>query len=232
MEPKEFAHQLAGIYENNLESVILYGSAADGEFHKGHSDYNVLIVLKALAPIEIAKSGKLVGKWIKDGNSLPLFFSPEMISTSIDVFPIEFFDIKELHKVLFGNDPFAKMMIDGRNLRHQCEHELRSKLLTLYSTLPTIADQPKKLIKLITESSSSFFAIFRGVLRVAGVSPSGSKKVMIEQLTKLIDFDPAMFIEIIDTRAGMTAWRKDEALEKFEQYLTSIDAVVRFVDQM
>ena len=39
---KEFAGE-------NLESLILYGSAARGDFKEGHSDLNILCILRSLA---------------------------------------------------------------------------------------------------------------------------------------------------------------------------------------
>lgn len=232
MNPQELTNQLKSIYETKLESVVLYGSAASGEFQKGHSDYNILIALKDLAPVEIAKSNKITKKWVKNGNPLPIFFTREIINNAVDVFPIEFYDIKENHKVLYGDDPFQDIKIDPKNLRHECEHELRSKLLGLRSQLAFLSNKPKELIKLILDSSSSFFSIFKGILRLAGQTPPTAKKAVVEQLIKLIDFDPTIFMEIVDVRDGLRVWRKNDALEKFEQYLTELESVSRFVDQL
>lgn len=232
MQPQELSSRLTTVYGNKLESVVLYGSAADGEFHKGHSDYNILIVLTEISVVELAKSKDLLKKWAKDGNPAPLFFTHEEIKSSADVFPIEFSDIKKLHKILAGTDPFAQISIDLKNLRHQCEHELRSKLLTLRSRIPFIEDKPKEIIKLVLESSSSFFAIFRGVLNLLGKESSTSKKAAVELLSAVANFNPTIFLEILDVRAENLIWKSDEAFEKLEQYLTSIDSVVKFVNNI
>lgn len=230
MKLYEFASQLASIYEENLASVILYGSAADGEFQKGYSDYNIIIVLKNLTLVEIAKSNGVVKKWIKAGNSLPLFFSRQIIGEAADVFPIEFFDIKERHKVLYGDNPFKEIEIDLKNLRHQCEHELRSKLLSLRSRLAALADNKKELLKLILESSSSFFAIFGGVARLADLKPDASKNALLKQLETRTGSNLSIFSEILELRNRTRAWKKEDVPEKFEQYLTSIEAVVKYVN--
>lgn len=228
----EFTEDLKKAYGNNLESVVLYGSAADGEFHSGRSDLNTIIVLKNIAPVEIARSNKALKKWVKSGNPLPIFFTSEIIDGAADVFPIEFSDITARNKVLYGNDVFAKINIDGRNLRHQCEHELRSKMIAFRQRLALLSDRPKELIELMLESSSSFFAIFSGVLRLSGVIPARSKKEVVEQITKLVDADIAIMLEIIEVREKNRIWRKEEAMEKIEQYLTSIEAVIRYVDRL
>ncbi|MBI2341749.1 MAG: nucleotidyltransferase domain-containing protein [Deltaproteobacteria bacterium] len=231
MNPQELTKQLQSIYNDNLESVILYGSAADGEFHKGISDYNMIVVLKEISPNELAKSNKAIKKWSKGGHPLPMIFTVQIIKDAADVFPIEFFDIIERRKILYGLDPFLDIKIDGKNLRHQCEHELRSKLLGLHPRIALLAGKPKDLQRLILESSSSFFALFRGILRLAGAKPKELKKELLAQLSKLINFNPNIFLEIIEVREGGRIWRENEVLEKFEQYLTSLDAVVKFIDK-
>ena len=232
MKLTELTDELKNIYGENLESVILYGSAADGEFHDGLSDYNTIVVLKNLAAAELAKSAKLIKKWSKKNNPVPLFFTKEIINSSIDVFPIEFFDIKERHKVMFGSDPFEKISIDLKNLRHQCEHELRSKLLSLNQKFTILSDSPKEIIRLILESSSSFFAIFGGVFRLAGKRPVASKKGLAEDICQLVDTNPTTLLEILDVREKTRSWKNEDAVKKFQQYLTSIEAVVRFVDKL
>jgi predicted nucleotidyltransferase len=231
MNPQELTKQLESIYNEKLESVILYGSAADGEFHKGISDYNTIIVLKDISPLELAKSNKVIKKWSKNGNPLPIFFTAQIIKDAADVFPVEFFDIIEHRKVLCGPDPFTGIKIDDKNLRRQIEHELRSKLLGLRPRIALLAGKPKDLQRLILESSSSFFALFRGILRLAGAKPKTLKKELLEQLAKLTNFNPNIFLEIIGVREGGKLWKENEILEKFEQYLTSLDAVVKFVDK-
>lgn len=232
MNIQELTNDIKDAYGTNLVSVILYGSAADGEFNKGHSDHNTIIVLSNTAPMEIGKAGHIIKKWTKKGNPPPLFFNPDIIRTSADVFPIEFLDIKERHKALFGNDPFANIEIDPKNLRHQCEHELRSKLITLYSQFSLISDSPKKMIELILSSSSSFFAIFKGVLHLQNSTAKASKRELIERLSAMTGSNMDIFFEIIDVRAKNIIWRNKEALEKFEQYLTSIESMITFVDKI
>ncbi|PIR17912.1 MAG: hypothetical protein COV46_02215 [Deltaproteobacteria bacterium CG11_big_fil_rev_8_21_14_0_20_49_13] len=232
MNVTEFTKDLKKAYAENLDAVVLYGSAADGEFHSGRSDINTIIVLKNIAPVEIARSNKTLKKWVKNGNPLPIFFTKEIIDGAADVFPIEFSDITARNKVLYGNDVFAGIKIDGRNLRHQCEHELRSKILAFRQRMALLSDRPKELIELMLESSSSFFAIFSGVLRLSGVEPAPSKKEIVEQLTKLVDTDITIMLEIIDVREKNRIWRKEEAMEKIEQCLTSIEAVIRYVDKL
>ena len=74
---KEFAGE-------NLESMILYGSAARGDFKEGHSDLNVLCVLRSVAARELTRVTAVVHWWCKDQNEpAPLFFTAEEVAAAL-----------------------------------------------------------------------------------------------------------------------------------------------------
>ena len=85
-------------------SVVLYGSAAAGEHNEHFSDINVLCVLTRVTPAELAGSEPIFKWWRALGNPSPLLLSEEELRTSTDCFPIEFHDMQERRRVLFGPD--------------------------------------------------------------------------------------------------------------------------------
>ncbi len=233
MNPNEFAHELEKIFEDSLKSVVLYGSAASSDFSKKMSDYNIIIVLKDPAPSNLAKSGKLIRQWIKKGNPEPLFFDPKHIESSLDVFPLEFLDIKKRHKTLLGHDPFENAVIDQSNLRHQCEFELKGKLLYLRGYYAANSDRPKLIAEAMLKSFPSFLAVFRGILHMKKETPEQDSAKVVEALVKHIDFNSRVFLDLIAVRKGTEMLpRKDEALAAFEDYLTELEVITRYVDRM
>ena len=134
----------------DLSSVILYGSAARGDYAATTSDLNVLIVLNALTPATLERLHDPVRRWERKGQPAPRIFSSAMIRDSADVFPIEFLDLKVCRRVLFGDDPFTDLEIHTGHLRLQCERELREKMMRLREAYVEIHDAPKKLTKLLT----------------------------------------------------------------------------------
>ncbi len=232
MTPHELSRKLEKIYAGNLESVILYGSAVGTDFSKKFSDYNIIVILKDCSAGELAKSKALVRKWMRKGNPPPLFFDPMHVETSRDVFPLEFIDIRDRHQILFGNDPFADVMIDHKNLRHQCESELKGKILHLRSFFAANCHRPRRIAQMMITSFPTFTTAFRGVLTLLGVTPPMERARVVEELGRRIDFNPTVFLDIINVREGnITAPRRGEALEAFEEYLTALETVTRFVDQ-
>ena len=73
-------------------------------------------------------------------------------------FAIEFRDMKERRKVLYGPDVIAHLKIEGHYYRAQVEHELRSKLLRLRQQGAAQLSNPEALLKLCLDSVSTFFA--------------------------------------------------------------------------
>src|SRR5262245_16301983 len=100
---KELVHKLEGAFSGRLVSVILYGSAASAEAAADRlSDFNVLCVLKEITPRELSEAEPILKWWREQGNPSPLMMSEEEVQNSADSFPIEFRDMKDRRRVLYG----------------------------------------------------------------------------------------------------------------------------------
>ena len=67
----ELVDKLKAALGERLVSVILYGSAAAGDWQKKSSDLNVLCVLDRITPGELAKSQPMFHWWRERGNPRP-----------------------------------------------------------------------------------------------------------------------------------------------------------------
>src|SRR5271170_339359 len=170
MEQKlqDLVDRLQKAHQERLVSVILYGSAASGDHHGEFSDLNVLCVLTRVTPAELAASEPIF-KWWRDGNPTPLLLSEEEVRTSTDCFPIEFHDMQEQRRVLFGQDVIASLVIDKTFYRAQIEHELRAKLLRLRQKAASALADKQELLRLMIDSVSSFLVLARHALLVSGM---------------------------------------------------------------
>ena len=68
---------------------------------------------------------------IKPLKEVPLVMTKEELTDGVDVFPIEFLNIKQHYEVLHGEDCLVEITISKKHLRHQLEFEFRSKLIHL-----------------------------------------------------------------------------------------------------
>ena len=53
---------------------------------------------------ELAKSEAVFQWWLERGNPAPLLLTEEEVKTSADCFPMEYHDMREQRRVLFGAD--------------------------------------------------------------------------------------------------------------------------------
>src|ERR1700681_1742659 len=116
-ELKELVTKLERAYHDRLVSVVLYGSAAGEDHHAKFSDLNVLCVLKEITPRELGEGEPILKWWREHGHPSPLMMTEEEVHRSTDSFPIEFRDMKDRRKVLFGVDGIADVKVDGKYYR-------------------------------------------------------------------------------------------------------------------
>jgi hypothetical protein len=230
-ELTQLVDRLRTAHGNSLISVILYGSAADGDYHGDYSDLNTLCVLTQVTPAELAASEPVFKWWRADGNPSPLLLSEEEVRTSTDCFPIEFHDMQERRQVLFGSDVIANLAIDKVFYRAQVEHDLRAKLLRLRQKAAGVLTDKPALLRLMIDSVSTFFVLSRHALLLSGISAGWQKREIARNLTAL-GIDPAPFDTLLDLREKKKKTGDVQPESLFAGYLKQIEAVVAHVDRL
>src|SRR5260370_2821712 len=148
-ELNDLVGKLERSYSDRLVSVILYGSGAasdSGDHHHKFSDLNVLCVLKQITPRELGEGEPIMRWWREHGHPSPLLMSEEEAHRSADCFPIEFRDLQDRGKVLFGVDVIAGVHVSMKNHRPHVTHDLRPTLLHLTQQRPHVLPTPSPLI--------------------------------------------------------------------------------------
>jgi len=227
---RKFVEDVRQIYGDSLLAIILYGSAASGEYVKGKSNINCLVLLKRVTMAELKRSTKYVRKWRKNGIVAPLFLDPAYTRSSADVFPIEFLDMKERYCLLYGQDFLRDLDVSLRNLRFQCEQELKGKLLRLRQLYLERADSIEALKSLMIKSLSSFTVLFKALLRLKGVAALNSTDEILAQLSAL-GLPTEAATRILSLKRKDIKARQDELDTLFDQYLAEIQAAVDYVDR-
>ena len=229
-----FIDDLRAAHGWNLASVILYGSAAAGDFVRQQSDYNLLIALNEITPKDLRAAQAPMREWGKLGHPIPVYFTVAELKDAADVFPIEFHQMERARKVLFGADVLENMEISDEYLRHQTEYELRSKLIQLRRRYITASASVAGLANLMTESLSSFVALFRAVLLIHGFEPPIAKQEIVAATVKRLKLAGEPFEKIFAIRENNSFKMFDEksANQLFADYLREIETVIQTVDKM
>ncbi len=229
-----FIDDLKSTHGRNLVSVILYGSAATGDFVRRQSDYNVLIALQNITPKDLRASQAPIREWSKMGHPLPVYFTVAELQDAADVFPIEFRGMEQARRVLYGADVLANLNISDENLRHQTEYQLRTNLVQLRRSYIPASVTLDGLTNLMTESFSSFAALFRAVLLLHGLEAPPSKRDAVAALAGRLNIDGAPFEKILDIRENNSRETFDEASADnlFAAYMREIERVIESVDKL
>lgn len=229
MTPETLTQELKTICGDNLRSVVLYGSAAAGDAVKT-SDYNVLVALDRVDAEALMALTDVSARWDKEGNPAPLLFVKNALVRSADVFPVEFADIIQTHKLLYGENPFEGMHIELANLRLELEHEFKSKIILLRERFLVTRGAPKEVDKLMAASLSAFLTLFKATLRLYGETPPARKMAVLPLLSEHIKFDQEIFSIVWDLKEG----RKNKELSSmqvFSRYLAAVQEVSGEVDR-
>lgn len=228
----QLTERLKKTYGDRLKSVILYGSAASGDHHGKYSDLNVLCVLGEITPRELEDSTPIVRWWRDQGNPSPLLLSEEEVRDSTDCFPIEFHDIKERHRVLWGEDVAVNLEIDTCFYRAQVEHDLRAKLLRLRQKAAGVLADSNLLRSLLADSVSTFCVLFRHALLLSGAEAPFEKRAIVESARRTFGIEPGPFLRLLDLREEKIKPKDLDPGPLFAGYMKQIHTVIEAVDRL
>ena len=224
---------LREVHGANLASVVVYGSAASGDYVELRSDYNLLIALEHITPADLRATQAPMREWQRLGHPLPVYFTWEELQNAADVFPIEFHQMEQAHVVLYGRDPFTTLQITDEMLRHQTEYELRTKLIRLRRLYIPAALSPERLGMLMSDSLASFATLFGAALRLHGQPPPVAKPDVVRAAIKFFGLDTASFERIFALRERSNETLSEtEANDLFAAYLINIELVITAVDRL
>ena len=226
----QIVEKLRKALDTSLVSVVLYGSAATGDHNEKFSDYNVLCVLTKITPAELRAAEPVFRWWQEQGNPSPLLFTEHELKTSTDCFAIEFHDIREHHRILYGPNLVDSLEIDRSFYRAQVESQLRTKLLRLRQKAGGVLSDKDALRRLLTDSVSTFCVLFRHALLLDGVAAGVHKREIVAGASGHFGIDAAPFLTLLDQREEKVKAKEIEPEPLFARYIIQIEKVIDAVD--
>jgi predicted nucleotidyltransferase len=205
-----------------LKSVVVFGSLASGEFNPERSNVNVLVI--ADVPMDaLQRLGPALQHWVKQGHQPPVLAEPDELPALARDFPIEFLDMRDSHRVLWGGDPLKDLSVDRQYLRAQCEHDLALLRLRLRQTIGAAGGDDRKIHQALTASLSSVLTLLRAAVRLDEDGAKLDKMKAVERIAARAGFDASVLRQVKDLRPGdplqNLAARYLEIIDKALQYL-------------
>jgi len=228
---QDYVLKLQDVFQDNLLSVILYGSAARGEFMHRHSNLNVLIVLADTGLEKFKSAAKSINRF-RFRTIDPLILSEHYIKSSCDVFPIEFLDMKESYAVLAGRDVLKDVTIDTKNLRFQCEQELKAKLITLRQAYLRLSRNKGALKYLLFRYLTSIVHIARNMLRLKGKNIPYKKSDIVIAVAQEFGVSTLAFKKVLAVKNKEIKLYASEIEPLFFEFTAELEKIVDIVDKL
>lgn len=232
MDPQAFVTQVCRALPERVQSLVLFGSAAAGDFIPGVSHYDLVIVLDRLGIDELDALAPAIRAWRSAGNPLPLLFTSAQLQSSVDAFAIEFLEMQHDRRVLYGTDPIAGLTASPEHARMQIERELKGKSLALRDQYVLAAGDRQEIAKLMCDSLSSFLSLFRIALRLYQPEVPSGKLDAMRVLAQHIPFDPQPFVTVEEIKERRRGLLRVDVRALFDSYWQSVETVTHAVDRL
>ncbi len=220
---KPFLDKVLENHQDLIHSIHIVGSALTQDFDPKISDINSVVVLHKMDLKFLEFLAPLGKKYGKKRIAAPLIMTPEYIENSLDVFPLEFFNIKMLHHTVWGEDIFQFLEIHQSDLRRQCEQELKVKLIGLRQGYISAAGDQKILARGFAESFAGYMPLFKSIILLLGKEPPNNNDGILSVLEEVSGVRTDVFKIVLNQKKKKTKPSIEQLNMVFEDYYAAIE---------
>jgi hypothetical protein len=229
---QDYVKDVKGVFGEHLEGMLLYGSAVRGEFLPGRSNLNILLLVSSYDSAVLKQYSSLHRQWSKEQIVVPLFLTEEELRMSAAVFPLEFLEIQEQHRVLGGRDPFIGFHVKSDRLREAVVQGLMSHLLRLRQRYVEGGGSDDATTILLPLSITSTLPLLRGVQRLLGRPVLSHSEAVIKDVAEQLKLDLHGLLDALLLKRGQISPGPQEVPRLFDRYLQAATAIARAVEQL
>ncbi|MFH1718611.1 MAG: hypothetical protein ABIF19_14750 [Planctomycetota bacterium] len=227
-----FCEKILPALGDNLRSITVVGSSVTEDFKPGLSDINTVLVLGRQNLPSLNALAALVRPMSRKRISPPLLMTASYIERSRDVFGVEFLDFQLSHRTILGDDPFASLTFEKKDVRLQCERELKAMLIRLRQGYIASAADRKLVRDILISTAKGLEPLLRAILWLRDIErAAGAERTFKKAAGELsINLDSV-------TAAGQWRRRKirlseTEMQNSFESIYSTIDQLADAVDRL
>jgi hypothetical protein len=215
-----------------LRALYLYGSALRPGFDPEKSDVNVLLVVKDASFATLDALARALPETASTGRRYtPLVLPEDTLRRSPDVFPLDFLDLLELRALLHGEDVFAGVRVGLANMRHQCEYELRSKLIGTRQAYLASRGAAGAAHAILARAAGGSAALYRHLLALRGVANPETREQLASAVAQTYGVDAAGLEAPFAERAA-TGDDDARARARLERYVVALERLTVAVDDL
>ena len=190
-----------------------------------------MCIVKRAAAADLEALHGVTEWWIRQEHPAPLVFTYEELQRSADVFSIELFDMKNRHRMLYGEDFFAQLEVPLHLHRLQVERELRTGLAAGCARRFSLRPGRKKFTwKSCSRRYPPFALFFRHALAALGQPMPATKREAVDAMAALTGANPTAFHAVL--HPGRKAKERQIDIEaSLHAYLEFVEVVTNEVDR-
>lgn len=164
----------------DVQAVVLFGSAVEGRLG-ATSDVNVIFVLQRFEPPRAeALREPLRGARAAVGVS-PMFLLASELREATDAFAVKFADVLRRRRVLWGEDPFARLAVPREGQVRQLLQVLLNQALRMRERFVTVGLREEQLSLALADAAGPLRAAAATLLELEG-TPVASGREALERV--------------------------------------------------
>ncbi|MBX3334112.1 MAG: hypothetical protein KF876_08310 [Nitrospira sp.] len=223
---KSYVKDVTKVYGNEIESIILYGSAAREEFLPGLSNLNVLLILSSYDLSVLKQYDGLHKRWSKEQVVVPLFLTRADLESASTAFPLEYQDILDWHRLLWGHDPFVGLKIDTRYLAAEVVQGLRGNVFRLRQRLVEGRSTEEAITILLPLSITTLLPVLRGLQRLLGRPVTKHGEPLLHDIESHLEIDMTGLRDALALKRGHISPGQKEIPRLMDRYLDCLTRLV------
>lgn len=229
---KPFLDTILEHHQDLIHSIHIVGSALTQDYDPRNSDINSVVVLENMNLKFLEFLAPLGKKFGKKRIAAPLIMTPGYIDASLDVFPIEFFNIQWLHYTIFGKDVFQDLDIKKSDLRRQCEREIKIKLMGLRQGFISAAGNQRILGRGFAESFSGYIPLFKSIILLFGQEPPNHNNAILSVLEEVSGVGTDVFKKVLNQKHKKAQSPIQQLNIIFKEYYAALEKLGEITDEI
>lgn len=169
-------------FQASLKSIVLFGSGAEGRL-RPTSDLNLLFVLAAFEPAQVDAFREPLRVAQVAGRATGMFVLTSELAAVAEAFAVKFDDMARRRRVLFGDDPIARLTPSRAAKVQRLRQVLLNLLLRLRERYLGASLREEQLAIVIAETAGPLRSAAGTLLELEG-APVASPKLALEQLAQ------------------------------------------------
>jgi hypothetical protein len=228
---KGFAERLITALGENLQSTTVVGSSLTEDFKPGQSDINTILVLGKQNLAALNAIALLAKPMRRKKISPPLLMTQSYVERSRDVFGVELLDFQLAHETIMGDDPFASLEFDKKDVRLQCERELKAMLIRLRQGYIAAAANKKLVRDILISTAKGMLPLLRAMLWLKDIDRTARTEATFGKAAEEFSIDTNPLKSAIKWRHEKVRLSETEMENAYEAVYSVVEQLSDIVDK-